>query len=132
MNKKCLCTAVVLALIVANEHADVQSADVLPYQSVGEPVELRVADLLARMTLAEKVDLLGGDGFKTKPNARLGIPALIMTDGPLGPNGRGRATNYSATINLAATFDTDLMYKVAENIGEETRAPAASTCYWRQ
>ena len=44
-----------------------------------------------------------------------------MSDGPLGPNAKGRATNYSATINMAATFDTGLIRTVAENIGEETR-----------
>jgi beta-glucosidase len=91
------------------------------YQDSQEPIEKRIEDLLSRMTLEEKVDLVGGAGFKTKKNIRLSIPELIMTDGPLGPNAKGRSTNYSATINLAATFDTDLMRIIAENMGEETR-----------
>ena len=73
------------------------------------------------MTLEEKVDIVGGNDFKSSSNTRLGIPEMIMTDGPLGPNTKGHSTNYSAMINLAATFNTYLMYKVAEQIGEETR-----------
>ena len=44
-----------------------------------------------------------------------------MTDGPQGPNTYGRSTHYSAMINLAATFNTDLMFEVANNMGKETR-----------
>ncbi|MCF6284709.1 MAG: glycoside hydrolase family 3 C-terminal domain-containing protein [Candidatus Hydrogenedentes bacterium] len=51
----------------------------------------------------------------------MGIPELIMADGPQGPNSKGRSTHYSAMINLAATFDTDLMHAVAKNMGQETR-----------
>ncbi|NOY60645.1 MAG: beta-glucosidase [Calditrichaeota bacterium] len=91
------------------------------YKDPAQPVEKRVDDLLRRMTLQEKVDLVGGTGFQTKENTRLGIPAILMTDGPLGPNVNGPSTNYSATINMAATFDTDLIRRVAENLGEETR-----------
>ena len=91
------------------------------YKDSGRPPEERVDDLLGRMSLEEKVDLVGGTGFTTKPNARLGIPELIMTDGPLGPSRAGKATNYSATINFAATFDTDLIEEVARSIGAETR-----------
>ncbi len=85
-------------------------------------IDSRVDDLLRSMTLDEKVELVGGAGFKTKANARLGIPELLMTDGPQGPNAEGKSTHYSSMINLAATFDKDLMRKIAESIGEETRA----------
>ncbi len=73
------------------------------------------------MTLEEKVAMLGGENMNTKENIRLGIPKILMTDGPLGPTVRKQSTNYSAMINLAASFDTDLMRRVAESIGEETR-----------
>src|SRR3990172_6117417 len=64
-------------------------------------IEERAHDLLEQMTLSEKIDLLSGTGMATKPNVRLGIPELKMTDGPLGPNGKGKATNYSACIAMA-------------------------------
>ncbi|MDP2337361.1 MAG: glycoside hydrolase family 3 C-terminal domain-containing protein [Bacteroidota bacterium] len=85
-----------------------------------DTVEAKVNNLLSQMTLEEKVDLVGGLGFKTKENKRLGIPEIVMSDGGIGPNRAGKSTNYSATINLAATFDTRLMRQVAENMGEET------------
>jgi beta-glucosidase len=85
-----------------------------------DPIESQVNNLLSRMTLEEKVDLVSGLGFKTKEIKRLGIPEMVMTDGGIGPNRNGKSTNYSATINLAAAFDKSLMRKVAENMGEET------------
>lgn len=54
-----------------------------PYQDSKLPIERRVEDLLSRMSLEEKIDLLGGTGFATKPIPRLGIPELRMTDGPV-------------------------------------------------
>ncbi len=92
-----------------------------PYQRASVSVEERVADLLSRMTLEEKVDIVGGNDFKSKGNKRLCIPEMIMTDGPLGPNTKGHSTNYSAMINLAATFNPQLMLNIAQQMGEETR-----------
>ncbi len=53
-----------------------QSANQLPiYMDSSKEIEERVEDLLSRMTLEEKVDMLGGiDMFKTIGNKRLGIP----------------------------------------------------------
>jgi beta-glucosidase len=84
-------------------------------------IEKRAQNLLEQMTLSEKIDLLTGSGMATKPNVRLGIPELKMTDGPLGPNGKGQATNYSACIAMAATWDEPLIERVGQAIGEETR-----------
>jgi beta-glucosidase len=96
-------------------------AELPVYKNASKPHDARVKDLLARMTLEEKIDLLAGENLNTKENRRLGIPKILMTDGPLGPTVRQHSTNYSATINLAASFDLDLMRRVAESIGEETR-----------
>lgn len=85
-----------------------------------DTIESKVNGLLSQMTLEEKVDLVSGLGFKTKAIKRLGIPEVVMTDGGIGPNRGGKSTNYSATINFAAAFDTRLMRQVAENMGEET------------
>ena len=118
------------------------------YKNPQNRVEDRVADLLGRMTLEEKIDMVSGfknDDVdsdtdtnpesdspatiiraldfqsKTQRNIRLGIPQFIMTDGPLGPNGKGGSTNYSASINMAATFDDSLIFKMAQSVGAETR-----------
>jgi len=47
-------------------------------------IEENVRTLLKRMTLEEKISMLGGTGFDSKPLPRLGIPSLSMTDGPVG------------------------------------------------
>jgi beta-glucosidase len=52
-----------------------------PQLSPGE----RSGDLLERMTLEEKAALLSGSGWmESAPIPRLGIPAIKMTDGPMG------------------------------------------------
>ncbi|MBI2416603.1 MAG: glycoside hydrolase family 3 C-terminal domain-containing protein [Ignavibacteriales bacterium] len=54
-----------------------------PYKNAGLPVETRVADLLTRMTLEEKIDILGGTGFATMPNVILG-PCVNIARIPQG------------------------------------------------
>ncbi len=69
-------------------------------------VENRVNSLLGRMTIEEKIELIGGiHDFYTKPIPRLGIPSLKMSDGPLGVHDYGLTTAYPAGIALAASWD---------------------------
>ncbi|WP_353064137.1 hypothetical protein RBB77_00005, partial [Tunturibacter psychrotolerans] len=50
-----------------------------------QAVDKRVNDLLAKMTLDEKIDLIGGDTpFRTHAVPRLDIPYFQMADGPVG------------------------------------------------
>lgn len=77
--------------------------------------------IVAQMTLEEKVRLLGGNHFETFAIPRLGIPAMKMTDGPLGVR-LDRATAFPAGLAMGATFDPDLIERVAAAIADETRA----------
>jgi len=119
--KSAVALTTLFAVTVLFGSCTTNSKELPTYKDPLKGVEQRVEDLLSRMTLEEKVDIVGGEGFKTKSNARLCIPSIVMTDGPLGPNAHGRSTNYSSMLNLAASFDTKLMYDVACQIGEETR-----------
>jgi beta-glucosidase len=90
------------------------------YKNPKLPIEQRVNDLLNRMTLQEKIDMLGGTGFATKPNKRLGIPELRMSDGPLGVRWDS-STAFPSGICMASTWDTSLINKVGKSIGEELK-----------
>ncbi len=86
-------------------------------------IEERVEGIIARMTLEEKITLLGGvDDFFTRPVPRLGIPKLKMSDGPLGVVDYGEATAFPAGISMAATWNPDLVKKVGEAVGIEARS----------
>ena len=110
-----------------------------------------IDEVLQAMTLEEKARLLvgGANNFfgdqavvggeatlvagaaGTSPEiARLGIPATVLTDGPAGvridPTRKGDSQTYYATgfpigTCLASTWNTELVGKVGEAIGNETK-----------
>jgi beta-glucosidase len=84
-------------------------------------VEGRINGILKQMTLEEKISMLGGTGFASKPVPRLGIPSLNMTDGPVGVRW-GESTAFPASIAMAATWDPLLIRRVGEALGLEARA----------
>jgi beta-glucosidase len=92
--------------------------------------EQRVEVLLKELTLAEKVSLLSGqDIWNTVPVKRLGIPSITMTDGPHGVRASdpevGRkvkpTTAFPTGISMGASWNPDLVEKVGQALGEETR-----------
>jgi beta-glucosidase len=83
-------------------------------------VEARVADLVARMTPAEKVGQLVTDAPAIP---RLGVPAYHWWSEALhGVARAGTATVFPQAIALAATFDEALVGRVAAAIADEARA----------
>src|SRR5579863_4056179 len=88
----------VLPLFVARFQAQTSSAD----------VDARVESLLKKLTLEEKVDLIGGvDDFYIRANEKIGLPRLKMADSPIGVRNYGPSTVFGG-IGLAATWDPDL------------------------
>src|SRR5713226_9437764 len=86
-------------------------------------VETRVDSIVSKMTLAEKIEIIGGiNDFYTRPLPRLGVPSLRMSDGPLGVHDYGETTAYAAGIALAASWDTDLAKRVGMAMGKDARA----------
>jgi len=94
----------------------------LPYKDSSLAIDERVEDLLGRMTLEEKIGMLGGTGFETKEIKRLGIPPMNMTDGPVGVRWNGSSSSFPSGISMAATWDTSLIEKYGIALAEETKA----------
>ncbi len=91
-----------------------------PYKNPNLPIEVRVADLMSRLTLEEKVAQMMN---ATPAIERLGVPAHDYWNEALhGVARSGIATVFPQAIGLAATWDTKLMYEVADVISTEARA----------
>lgn len=94
--------------------------DAQTWKNPAESLENRVNDLVSRMTLDEKVSQLVNN---SPPLPRLGISAYNWWNEALhGVARAGRATVFPQAIGLAASFDTELMYRVAGVISDEARA----------
>lgn len=91
------------------------------YKDAQASVDERIESLLAQMTLEEKIEQLAGHGLATDSNIRLGIPGLLMSDGPIGVR-TGKATVFPAGVALGASWDTALVAKVAKAIAVELKA----------
>ncbi len=92
-----------------------------PYKNASFHVEERIGDLMGRMTTEDKVLLLHPNFFSTKPNERLGIPAIKFIDGSYGLR-CGRSTAFSTPVNYAATWNPELINRAGIAIAEEVRA----------
>ena len=80
----------------------------------------RVADLIDKLTLQEKVDQMR---MSTPGIPRLNIPPYDYWNEALHGVGRsGKATIFPQAIGLAATFDAKLIYEISSAISDEARA----------
>ena len=97
--------------------------------------DLDVPALLAAMTLQEKASLCSGSDFwHTRAVERLGVPAVMLTDGPhglrkqtgtsdhLGLNSSVPATCFPPAVALGSSFDAELVERVGRALGAEARA----------
>lgn len=96
------------------------------YRDRSKPIEARVSDLFNRLTLDEKMDLLTGTAFTTRPIPRLGVPAAAMADAGQGVRGgmdstTGPATAFPSAVTMASSWDPELIGRIGKAIGEEAR-----------
>lgn len=114
------CLGLLSCGLLAWPAANTASQTIPLYKNTSVPIEKRVEDLVARMTLEERVSqMMNG----AAPVTRLGIPEYDWWNEALhGVARAGYATVFPQAIGLAATWDTDLMHQVADVISTEARA----------
>ncbi|KAL7621031.1 hypothetical protein AAE478_008343 [Parahypoxylon ruwenzoriense] len=78
----------------------------------------KASEMVAKMTLPEKVNVTTGTGWKmgpavgnTGPAVHVGFPALALQDGPLGIRFADNATAFPAGVTVGATWNKELMYQ---------------------
>ncbi|WP_163537965.1 glycoside hydrolase family 3 C-terminal domain-containing protein [Gracilibacillus sp. YIM 98692] len=94
-----------------------------------------IRQLIEQMTLEEKVGMCSGlDFWFLKGVERLGIPSIMVTDGPhglrkqaedadhLGLSNSVPATCFPSAVGLASSWDRKLIEKVGIALGEEAQA----------
>ncbi len=119
------------------------------YEDVNAPLNERVNDLIPRISLEDKVNLVIGMGMNlpgisdakakekvpgaagsTYPLTDLGIPSIVLADGPAGlriePKREGTdqtfyCTAFPIATLLASTWDTELVEKIGMAMGEEVK-----------
>src|SRR5690242_16350701 len=104
-----------------------------PWVTSRAPVAQRVAQLMARMSLADEISMVEGHGtsnpyvFYTPAIPALCIPAVGEEDGPAGvADGLTGVTQPPAGVALAATWDPSLADRYGQVIGAEEYGKGAS------
>ncbi|RRJ64605.1 glycosyl hydrolase [Paenibacillus oralis] len=98
-----------------------------------------IAELVALLTLEEKAGLCSGASFwTTKAIERLGIPSILLTDGPhgvrkqtgdadhMGLNESVPSTCFPSAVGMASSWNRDLVRRVGEALGKESQAEVVS------
>jgi beta-glucosidase len=86
-------------------------------------IEAEAHALLNKMTLEQKIELLGGvDSLYTRAMPSIGLSRFKMSDASVGVNAWGPTTAYAGGVALAATWDTNFARKLGESLGKDARA----------
>jgi beta-glucosidase len=128
---KLLNTITALLILMGASKVQIAAAQTVLSESA---LNQKINALISKMTLEEKVRMLhGNSSFTSAGVPRLGIPELVMSDGPHGvrtEHGRGwsesKNVNDSGTylpvgIALAATWNLSLGYEYGKVLGSEAK-----------
>lgn len=94
---------------------------------------MKIAEIISKLSLDEKIALLTGrNSWETYEVKRLGIPSIRVSDGPHGLrreaiDDKGKVFTYESicfptSSALAATWNTELVERIGEAIGEECQS----------
>src|SRR5580704_4686201 len=129
--------AVVLAVVAAPLAAvsaaapQAAAATTCPWVDSAAPISTRVSELMAQMSLSQKVGLMTGTGGSYVGNLAaipsLCIPAMNLEDGPAGVgDGMSNVTQLPAPVDVAATWDTSAEQEYGSVIGAEQAAKGST------
>ncbi|MFV0606508.1 MAG: glycoside hydrolase family 3 N-terminal domain-containing protein [Niabella sp.] len=116
----------IAAFVLLSFFANGQGLSTPKYKKSNQPVELRVNDLLKRLSLKEKVYQLATQ--YPNANVRLGIPNIVAGECLHGIQADS-ATTFPQAIGLAATWNPLLMEQIGAVIAREGRALGIHQCY---
>lgn len=133
--KKTLLAIATLGILLTCCKTDNATTNKALYLDPNAPIEERVEDALARMTLREKINIIHAQSKFSSPGVpRLGIAELWTTDGPHGIRPEVKwdewdqagwtndsCTAYPALTCLAATWNREMAKTYGVAIGEEAR-----------
>lgn len=106
----------------------------------GQPPGQRADELLAAMSLDQKLQMVDGTGYSFSVDyaghiagiPSLGVPDLYLADGAVGVgNGSTGVTQFPSGLNDAATWDPSLVGQIGAADGG-SRRPRVTTCRWRR
>ncbi|HWC79295.1 MAG TPA: glycoside hydrolase family 3 C-terminal domain-containing protein [Pseudonocardiaceae bacterium] len=136
MRHRLLALSAVLGLVLTSIGYSANASGSRPWLDRNQPAQSRAEELVAHMTLDEKITELHGIQDSAHQRyvpgiPRLDIPPLRITNGPagVGPSDdktQKPATALPAPISLAASFDPALAYQYGNVTGAETRDLAHS------
>ncbi|MCV9385118.1 glycoside hydrolase family 3 N-terminal domain-containing protein [Reichenbachiella ulvae] len=154
---KKLLTPIFMALMVAcSQSTEIayrdlnQNGTMETYENPEASLDQRVADIIPRLSLEEKVSLVVGTGMNlpgmmvgeiedkvpgaagnTRPFPALGIPSMVLADGPAGlriepirdstSSDRFYCTAFPVATVLSSTWDLDLVEQVGKAMGNEVK-----------
>jgi beta-glucosidase len=96
--------------------------------------DIEIDNLIEELTLEEKIRLCSGASmWTTEEIKRLGIPSIVMTDGPhglryvveeneFGATSDKRTTCFPTSSALASSWNIDLLYLVGKTLAEEAKS----------
>jgi len=86
-------------------------------------IEAKARELLSKLTLEEKVKLIGGvDSMFTNAVPSINLPRFKMSDASVGVRTWGPATAYAGGVALAATWDPQFARELGVSLGHDSRA----------
>lgn len=100
-----------------------------------------IKTMLSKLSIEEKASLCSGLTFwLTKPVEKLGLPSVMMTDGPHGlrrevesgggvnvMKGSAPSTCFPTAVTSASSWDRNLLYEIGKNIAQEAKDQGVST-----